>query len=556
MSRRHAPVLVVVGLVLLECATAVASANYGFASSTPNIAEFGGLSATTCCLRGIAAGPDGSMWATEQAVDRLARISPSGTVTEFALPAQAGGIPASPWGITAGPTSDPNSMWFTELNSNKIGRLDLGTDAFAEFTIPNPVCAVDIGVFSTRPEGITAGPDGNLWFTETCQQNERIGEVTTTGSFTQYAITTGSDPEHITSGPDGALWFTEQFASQLGRITTAGQLTEIPIASTGGNASAPLGITTGPTADPNSLWFIDSNGLVGRVDSGPSHAIVEYGLPAATGSTGPQTIVAGADGALWFTDQIRQSVLRMSTSGVVTGEFPTPTPRSNPEAIATGPDGNVWFTESQVQQIGRVNVAQADTLTATSTPLAVTEGQSVAPTLAALMDTDGNSNAASYSATIDWGDGTASSTGVVNAGSSGGFVVSGSHTYSEEGSFTARISLADIGDGSSVTASSAVSVSDAALTATGTTGRLKGKAFNGTVATVSDAGGAAAPTNYVATIAWGDGSSSQGSVTTSGSGLLVTGSHKYAVRKAYTVGVTIKDDGGSTVSTMTSLTLH
>jgi streptogramin lyase len=33
----------------------------------------------------------------------------------------------------------------------------------------------------------------------------------------------------ITTGPDGALWFTEQNASKIGRITTAGVITEFPL---------------------------------------------------------------------------------------------------------------------------------------------------------------------------------------------------------------------------------------------------------------------------------------------------------------------------------------
>ncbi len=39
----------------------------------------------------------------------------------------------------------------------------------------------------------------------------------------------------ITTGPDGALWFTE-LIDQIGRITTAGVITEFPIPT----ASSPL----------------------------------------------------------------------------------------------------------------------------------------------------------------------------------------------------------------------------------------------------------------------------------------------------------------------------
>jgi len=38
-------------------------------------------------------------------------------------------------------------------------------------------------------------------------------------------------PLSIVAGPDGALWFTEYYASKIGRITTAGVLTEYQISS-------------------------------------------------------------------------------------------------------------------------------------------------------------------------------------------------------------------------------------------------------------------------------------------------------------------------------------
>jgi virginiamycin B lyase len=56
--------------------------------------------------------------------------------------------------------------------------------------------------------GITAGPDGNLWFTE--YGGNKIGRITTAGVITEFPIPTDdSEPWGITSGPDGNLWFTE-----------------------------------------------------------------------------------------------------------------------------------------------------------------------------------------------------------------------------------------------------------------------------------------------------------------------------------------------------------
>ncbi|HLQ31012.1 MAG TPA: hypothetical protein VK140_17380 [Ktedonobacteraceae bacterium] len=69
------------------------------------------------------------------------------------------------------------------------------------------------------PDGITAGSDGNLWFTEF--DGNAIGRITPSGSFSTFGIPTAkSRPEGITAGPDGNVWFVEENASKIGRITT------------------------------------------------------------------------------------------------------------------------------------------------------------------------------------------------------------------------------------------------------------------------------------------------------------------------------------------------
>ncbi len=63
----------------------------------------------------------------------------------------------------------------------------------------------------SNPEGITAGPDGNLWFTE----GNNIGRMTPTGAITEFPNGAGA----ITAGPDGNLWFTEVYSNKIGKIT-------------------------------------------------------------------------------------------------------------------------------------------------------------------------------------------------------------------------------------------------------------------------------------------------------------------------------------------------
>jgi hypothetical protein len=146
--------------------------------------------------------------------------------------------------------------------------------------------------------------------------------------------------------------------------------------------------------------------------------------------------------------------------------------------------------------------------------------------------------------TIEWGDGQTSEGTVNEAG------IDGSHTYAEEGTFNGLVTYHnDFGSGTHTVAFVA-KVADAPLTATGVpVSATAGTAFSSTVATFTDADPAGTVTDYTATIDWGDGSTSEGTIASAASGgFAVTGSHTYGNAGAYQTSVTIKDKGGSTAS--------
>jgi streptogramin lyase len=246
-------------------------------------------------------------------------------IDEFALAAQS-----SPREITAGPDGN---LWFTEQSANKIGRITPGT-FFTEFPIPTA---------SSVPIGITAGPDGNLWFTE--NNSNKIGRITPAGFVTgEFPIPTpSSSPIGITAGPDGNLWFTELNANKIGRITPGGTVTEFPLA-TGSN---PGGITAGPDGN---LWFTETSAnKIGWIT--PAGIISAAAVP--TPGSSPFGITAGPDGNLWFTEVNANKIGRITPGGFF-AEFPVPTANSGPFGITAGPDGNLWFTENFGNKIGQI----------------------------------------------------------------------------------------------------------------------------------------------------------------------------------------------------------
>lgn len=91
------------------------------------------------------------------------------------------------------------------------------------------------------------------------------------------------------------------------------------------------------------------------------------------------------------------------------------------------------------------------------------------------------------------------------------------------------------------------------ISATGSSiSATEGSAFTGTVATFTDPDPLSTAAEYTASIDWGDGSSSAGTVVGSGGNFSVSGSHTYAEEGSYTTTVTITDvdtpDNGATAN--------
>jgi sugar lactone lactonase YvrE len=212
---------------------------------------------------------------------------------------------------------------------------------FTEFAIPSGARA--------GPQGIVAGPDGNLWFTE--MNGNKIAMATTSGTIREFSdsISASSQPRDIIEGPDHNLWFTESAAGRIGKITTAGVIREYPIGS-----SEPYNIAAG--SDDN-IWFTQTDGKVGTITTAGKVANT-YALKTAAGQA--RGIAPGPDGSLWVTECANNKIAVVSTDGDVT-EYAVPTAASCPSGIVAGPDDNLWFTENAGDKIGRITTAGAVT---------------------------------------------------------------------------------------------------------------------------------------------------------------------------------------------------
>jgi virginiamycin B lyase len=198
---------------------------------------------------------------------------------------------------------------------------------------------INLGLNVFVGNGITVGPDRNIWFTasQISPNLELIGRVTTGGTVTFFTDTGGYFPERITSGPDNALWFTEANGT-VGRLTTNGR--RIRHFTVGPSNAVLGGIVTGPDGN---LWvtaFEAGSGFGNKVYRlTPQGEVTSY-----TVGSGPDSICVGPDNALWFTEYRANAIGRITRTGKLT-QFPTGQPYGEPSGIVTGPDNALWFTD-------------------------------------------------------------------------------------------------------------------------------------------------------------------------------------------------------------------
>ena len=319
-----------------------------------------------CPIPDIVRGPDGNLWIAEYSNHSIGRVTPQGLVSEFGIgdPADAWGLPAS---IAVGP--DKN-IWFVTLGG-RVGRMTtqgqptLFEDGITGFK--NEIAGwYDLS--AVQPPSIARGPDGNLWFTEL---GPTIGRITPQGQVTEFdagANATAVETTEalslgrfggITAGPDGNLWFTE-LRGAVGRITPQGQVTEFDAGISDG--SVPQSIVAGPDGN---LWFTELfGGRIGRITT--KGVVTEFGLDP--GST-PQGIDTGPDGALWFAARGSRALGRITTAGAITLYTHQSNPYWQPSAVTGGAGSTVWFARTGV--VGILDPAK-DGLGSTSDPVGTT----------------------------------------------------------------------------------------------------------------------------------------------------------------------------------------
>lgn len=256
-----------------------------------------------------------------------------GTITEYPIP-----IETTPRGITAGPDG---KIWFVD-SGNHVGGTFVGRMATS-----GAIASSDLVLLPTSQLGLalSSGSDGNMWVAQGQTIEKMPVGVSETSQITSYPLghNTGGFGA-VVPGPDGRMWFG--WNKQLGAVTTPGGV----VMEYESNASETVsGLTVG--AD-GKIWFGEGN-KIARMDTlGNTGAGDTFPLPPGDGSI--EDLALGADGNIWFTMGLPAAIGRVTPAGEIT-IFPTPTVSSLPFGIAAGPDGRLWFVELNANKIASIS---------------------------------------------------------------------------------------------------------------------------------------------------------------------------------------------------------
>ena len=291
------------------------------------------------------------------------------------------------------------NLWFTELNANRIGKLDpsqaksLTPEGITEYELPRP---------NSKPHYLTIAKNGMIWFTEGANRIGRLNPED--GTFKEYDIPSPhSEPHEIVEAADGSIWFLEFQTNKVGRLDPkTGKITEFPIGP--GNPHALVLVENKVWYTQGGMFWVNTffnklgslDPLTGKVEEIiiPPEKSVPHGLTVSKSGTlwltemfasklakldlnrkkpkiveyflgkrrSPHDLyIDEKRGYVWFTASNPDAIGRLDLSKAKPGTrkgvkyYPLPHPDSHPTQITMDKDGNIWFTEMGEYFQGKFN---------------------------------------------------------------------------------------------------------------------------------------------------------------------------------------------------------
>jgi hypothetical protein len=541
---------------------------------------------------GLAFDAAGNLYVANVGANTVSKVTPARVVSTFASGFKA-----------------PEGLAFDAAGNLYV--LNAGTGTVSEVTPAGVVSAFAAGF--DLPKGLAIDAAGNLFVANAGANTvSEVSNAVTVPYTLGGTATAGVDYSGVTASPNGTATVT----AFRGALVVTGTLVFAPGQTTEHITGTLLPDPGGVQTITFTLGTPSSNAVLGSASTN-TLTIVEPDPALTAGVPTPPTTVEGQplDNVVLFhfTDADPNATPADYTATVTWGDGSIEDTFNNPSTVQvvnhTGGGFDVIGSHTYAEELSgvtfSVSVSDSDTAPAaasdatfgvadvavtvnansgTPQPLAtINEGQSTPnDTLIGTFTDTGNPSGAidanqtnaqpEYTAVINWGDATTTTLdtfnnpAAFNFTSGGAFqVLAPAHTYAEEGGYNITLTIShDALAATTAVQTDSITVNDAALTP----GTLTPPVATENVALTnvvlfhfSDANTAAPPSDFTATVTWGDGSVEDSTsnpthvqVVTHAGGFDVVGSHTYAEElSGVTFSVSVADHGAAPVSASTSI---
>jgi virginiamycin B lyase len=280
----------------------------------------------------------GNVWFGEMDTNRLGRLDPStGAVSSWEPP-------NGRFGIMQTATDAHGDIWFTEQAANYIGRFDPASQTFRTYPLAT------VNGHTSSPQDLAFDASGILWFTEVGVG--RLGRLDpATGAVSTWDVPVPAAgirayPYSLAPSPDGTVWFGYLSGGAIGRFDPSSQQFTLYHVK---NTQAQLFAMALDSA--GRLWFTElEQDAIGVLDT-HTGSIEELPVPQNVGGAGGlYDITITSDGNVWFACTSANALVRYQPDKRAFTFFQLSTPNSIPYGLARDNKGQLWFTADDISQ--------------------------------------------------------------------------------------------------------------------------------------------------------------------------------------------------------------
>ncbi len=229
----------------------------------------------TAGVHSVVRAPDGMVYFTEFALNKLAKLDPStGKITEFPDSFTMPDRRADKHTVRV---DAKGNLW---SSGSPLSKYDQETGKYTHFMeVPSSY-------------GITFDKDGNVWFC-VLQKDGKIGKIDAkTEKVTQWSPPTQGTPQRLAIDSDGIVWFGERSGHKIGRFDPQTEtFKEFPLP---GPSASPYAMTV----DKRGVWYASTDqDLIGRLDPNTGK-VIEYPFPHSEAMM--REFFIDVQGRIWF----------------------------------------------------------------------------------------------------------------------------------------------------------------------------------------------------------------------------------------------------------------